>query len=154
MALHLTQAEHDANPPSTWEVVKVTPRLWHLRQRGAEHPIESFTTKGAAEAARESGHLVDLYRKEGEWFAGRPVPGWKPRAECKPVELPSQQPITLGHLVNMASELKSVKGENPEYDRALVELITVAAGYPVEDQPKFAFAIGIKQKVRLADLTS
>lgn len=35
----------------------------------------------------------------------------------------------LHHLVQIARDLKSENGENPEYDRALVELVASASGY-------------------------
>ena len=78
MALHMTPAEHDANPPHTWEVIKVAERLWELRQAGADYPLDTFTTKKAAEQARIDGHAARLYEKEGRWFRGEPVHGWKP----------------------------------------------------------------------------
>lgn len=75
MALHLTPEEHDANPPHTWEVVRHGNR-WQLQERG--NTLEAFTTRKAAVAAKSSGFLFDLYQKEGRWFAGEAVPGWKP----------------------------------------------------------------------------
>lgn len=79
MALHLTPMEHDENPPATWQVIKITDRLWHLLSKDGkkgDNPIDSFKTKHEAEQARTTGRLVELYRKEGDWFAGLPVPGW------------------------------------------------------------------------------
>jgi hypothetical protein len=77
MALHLKPAEHDADPPTAWTVVKINDRLWHLdsSQGGT---FQNFTTKKAAEAAKTAGWLVNLYDKEGRWFRGEPVAGWKP----------------------------------------------------------------------------
>lgn len=83
MALHSTPEDHDANPPETWEVVKAGERLWHLRQRGAEYPFDSFTTKKAAEAARTNGSAARLYHEEGRWFAGETPPGWKSWAQVR-----------------------------------------------------------------------
>jgi hypothetical protein len=84
MALHLTPEEHDANPPESWHVVKAADRVWHLRQGDEPNPLESFTTKHAAEEAKRSGFLFDLYAREGRWMAGENVHPYKPYAECKP----------------------------------------------------------------------
>ena len=45
------------------------------------------------------------------------------------------QTTTLAHLVAIAQDLKSEDGENPEYDRALIELIRDAfgIGYDMDD---------------------
>lgn len=78
MALHLTPEEHDANPPHTWEVIKHPGgRRWKLQQKGAEYPIATFNSKREAVKAKSSGQYVELYEKEGRWFSGKPVPGWK-----------------------------------------------------------------------------
>lgn len=78
MALHRTPAEHDANPPSSWIVVKVGDRVWHLKFATGDGVIDSFTTKKSAEAAKIDGLAAKLYEKEGRWFAGLPVDNWKP----------------------------------------------------------------------------
>ncbi len=77
MALHLTPEDHNANPPSTWVVIKGE-RGWYLRQHNSTDTLEVFRTKKAAEQAKLSGWYVDLYAKEGRWFAGENVSGWKP----------------------------------------------------------------------------
>lgn len=76
MALHLNADEHDANPPSSWKVVKATDRRWQLQDKNGG-VLDTFATKREADAAKVSGYLVDLYNKEGRWFAGENVPGWK-----------------------------------------------------------------------------
>lgn len=58
--------------------------------------------------------------------------------------------ITSGHvsmrtLVKIAKDLASEDGENPEYDRALVELLTYAAGYSMDQREAVAKAVGIKR---------
>ena len=78
MSLHRTPEEHAANPPESWEVVKAAPRLWHLRQAGGQGALATCKTKREAERLRVEGWLVNLYEKEGRWFAGEPVSGWKP----------------------------------------------------------------------------
>jgi hypothetical protein len=81
MALHRTIEEHDANPPESWQVVKVAPRTWHLRQadhKPGDGPLTSCETKARAEALKVSGFFVDLYEREGRWMRGEPVAGWKP----------------------------------------------------------------------------
>jgi len=69
--------EHAANPPSSWKVVKAGPRLWHLTTK-AGSVLTSMGTQRAAESGREEGFFANLYEKEGRWFRGEPVSGWKP----------------------------------------------------------------------------
>ena len=52
--------------------------------------------------------------------------------------------ITWARLIKEAKDLKSEHGENPEYDRAMVELMTFATGGTTEDLRKTAAEIGIK----------
>ena len=42
----------------------------------------------------------------------------------------------LEDLIDNARELRSQDGENPEYDRALVELISQTFGLPYPDMPE------------------
>jgi hypothetical protein len=52
--------------------------------------------------------------------------------------------VSIARLIKLARDLKSEDGENPEYDRALVELITDAAGMTMEyGRPTIAEQIGI-----------
>jgi hypothetical protein len=53
--------------------------------------------------------------------------------------------ISIGLLVRQARELKSDSGENPEYDRALVELVMRASGLTTDDREQVARDIGIVQ---------
>jgi hypothetical protein len=82
MGLHRTLADHDADPPSVWQVVKVADRCWHL-DSSLGGTIGSYTARKAAEAGRETGPWVGLWEKEGRWMRGEPVPGWRPYAEVK-----------------------------------------------------------------------
>lgn len=52
--------------------------------------------------------------------------------------------ITLAALVDLARGPKSEDGENPEYDRALAELVTDAAGLPMDERGAMAALLGIK----------
>ena len=52
-----------ANPPESWEVVKVMDRIWHLRPTGAEYCLGSYPTRKAALADRSSGFYVNLWNK-------------------------------------------------------------------------------------------
>jgi hypothetical protein len=70
--------EHAANPPETWRVVKVTDRLWELRPAGSDYAFFGYPTKREAEEAKRSGFYFDLYNDEARWYAGEPVPHWKP----------------------------------------------------------------------------
>jgi len=51
--------------------------------------------------------------------------------------------ITIELLFDLARGLRSEHGENPEYDRALVELCTDAAGESMEQKPEIAAQLGI-----------
>ena len=81
MALHRTVVEHNADPPEAWQVQKISDRRWALRSAGGG-TLDTFSTKREAQDAKVQGRLVDLYAKEGRWFAGLPVTGWKPREDC------------------------------------------------------------------------
>lgn len=81
MALHRTPEEHNANPPHTWHVVKVIDGVWDLRMQSDDATLERFSTKCAAELAKSEGFYVELYEKEGRWFAGESIPNWRPYAE-------------------------------------------------------------------------
>jgi hypothetical protein len=76
MALHLTPEEHNADPPSKWTVHK-SGRRWRLLS-STGGVINTYGTKRDAEKAKTVGPYFDLYQKEGQWFRGEPVPGWKP----------------------------------------------------------------------------
>lgn len=76
MALHTTPAEHQADPPSSWTVKPLAGHRWQLVSSGGA-TLETFTTKRDALAAKSGGWWVSLYEREGRWFAGLPVPGWK-----------------------------------------------------------------------------
>jgi len=51
--------------------------------------------------------------------------------------------VTRAALIREAAHLKSEHGENPEYDRALVELVTFVTGGTAADLPATAREIGI-----------
>jgi hypothetical protein len=52
--------------------------------------------------------------------------------------------ITLTELLDIASGLKSEDGENPEYDRALVEVCCNAAGMSTDSRDIMERALGVK----------
>src|ERR1019366_4088514 len=65
MGLHRTLADHDADPPSVWQVVKVADRCWHLDSY-LGGTIGSYTARKAAEAGRRAGpRLAALRRGKG-----------------------------------------------------------------------------------------
>lgn len=82
MSLFGSPEKHAANPPETWVVAKAGNRVWHLKTADGT-VLDSFTTRKAAEAARETGFTADLYAKEKRWYAGENVPPWKPYAQVK-----------------------------------------------------------------------
>jgi hypothetical protein len=52
--------------------------------------------------------------------------------------------VAVSELIKLARGLKSEEGENKEYDRALVELVTDAAGLSMDEKGKIAKKIGVK----------
>jgi len=79
MSLHQTPEQHQAEPPSAWEVTKRAERAWDLLIGGSV--AGTFPTRKGAEEARTSGPLVALYEREGRWFAGQTPAGWRPYAD-------------------------------------------------------------------------
>jgi hypothetical protein len=82
MALFATPEDHAANPPGTWQVVKDWERVWHLNT-AAGVTLGSFKTKRDAEEHKRTGFYVDLYAKEGRWYAGKTPAGYRSWAEVK-----------------------------------------------------------------------
>jgi hypothetical protein len=76
VSLFASPQKHAANPPRSWTVVKVGEERWQLR--AGTDVLDTFPTRHAAMDARTTGRLVGLYDKERRWYAGEPVPGWKP----------------------------------------------------------------------------
>ena len=91
--------EHAANPPQTWVAVKAAARLWHLNTAGGV-TLDSFATRKAAEAARESGWAADLYEKERRWYAGENVP----RGSRTPKSAPSRNAAASGWQRDLAAK--------------------------------------------------
>ena len=77
MSMFANPEEHAANPPQSWQVAKAADRCWQLTTKDGA-VLHSYTTRHAAEAARVSGPYVTFYDRETRWYAGHPVPGWKP----------------------------------------------------------------------------
>lgn len=66
--------------------------------------------------------------------------------------IPFAAKITIRELIDLARGLMGPKedrkdGGNPEYERALVELVTDAAGLPMDDKDLVAKEIGVDLKV-------
>lgn len=56
--------------------------------------------------------------------------------------------LTVGDLMKLAADLSSEDGENVEYDRAIAELVTDAAGLSMDFKTVVAKKIGLKADVR------
>lgn len=82
MSLFADPAEHTANPPASWQVVKCGTGCWKLQTTGGT-VLDGFTTRKAASAARETGWLVTLYDQEARWYAGEQVANWRAWAVVK-----------------------------------------------------------------------
>jgi hypothetical protein len=79
MSLHRTPEQHDADPPEKWRVVKLDTRSYNLvTSLGEGAVLGHYRTKREAEAAKVDSPWVRLYEREGRWFRGEPVNGWKP----------------------------------------------------------------------------
>lgn len=100
-------AAHAANPPESWQVVKLSERRWALATKDAVDPVrnagerlDTFKTKREAEEAKVSGFMAKLWAKESHWYAGTNVPGWKPWAELEAKQAsrmtPKRAPIIAG----------------------------------------------------------
>ena len=59
------------------QVRKAAERSWQLVDK-AGAVLHTTTTRHEAEELKSSGTYVALYEKEGRWFAGESVAGWKP----------------------------------------------------------------------------
>ena len=68
--------------PSTWQVVKVADRLWHLDNAQGVN-LGGYRTRKEAEAGKVSGAYVTLWEKEGRWMRGDTPAGWRPYADVK-----------------------------------------------------------------------
>lgn len=76
-----TKEDHPKYPPESWQVRKHG-RKWGLYLTpDAEYPSQTFATKREAEEAKTKGFYVTLYAKEGRWYAGEHIQGWKPFSE-------------------------------------------------------------------------
>jgi hypothetical protein len=76
MSLFAGPEEHAANPPATWTVSRVTRSLYALRTKDGT-VLATYHRRGDAIQDRR---FSELYDKEARWYAGEPVPGWKPYA--------------------------------------------------------------------------
>jgi hypothetical protein len=72
-----TKKEHEANPPETWQVVKVGDR-WKVSPAGEDYALDTYRTKKEAVANTvEDGYWYEQYQKYTRWYAGEPQAGWK-----------------------------------------------------------------------------
>lgn len=76
---------HAANPPSTWQIVK-TGKVWHIHTADGfrlsyTHERKRDAVQELTEALAGEGMLAVQYEKEGRWFAGASISGWRDYAE-------------------------------------------------------------------------
>lgn len=86
MSLFNGPEEHAANPPESWQIVRVpsgTRARFALKISEHQPHPETFATRGDAENERTKGHTRRLYDDETRWYAGESVRGWRPWAEVK-----------------------------------------------------------------------
>lgn len=86
MSLFADPEQHAANPPETWQIVRIPTgsRARFALKISADQPHpETFATRGEAERERDKGYTRRLYEDEARWYAGEPVRGWRPWAEVK-----------------------------------------------------------------------
>lgn len=72
------QKDHADNAPETWKVVHIKAGRRYELQTKDGVALVSHPTKKACEADKVAGFFVNLYEKEGKWFAGERIAGWKP----------------------------------------------------------------------------
>ncbi len=85
MSLFSGPEEHAANPPETWRIVKAAERVWNVCPKDSDDVITSCKRKIDAEMLKEPfSWLYAAYAKEGRWYAGENISGWRPYAECQP----------------------------------------------------------------------
>lgn len=82
MAVYSTPEDHATNAPETWEVRKGAERVWQLVDRQGT-VLDARKTRREAVELLTSGFVFDLYQREGRWYAGEKISGWKPWAQVK-----------------------------------------------------------------------
>lgn len=94
MSLFSNPEEHAANPPETWQVVKVGRGFAIVTkdvtdadlERGGISYLEHFERKRDAVAALNGetrSWALTQYEKDARWYAGETLPGQRSWAECK-----------------------------------------------------------------------
>lgn len=87
-------AEHLANGPETWQVVKAAERCWQVRRTDGA-VITTCKTQKAARAETAGGFYVNLWHKRARWMRGEPMHPWKPYAECVAEKVRNEQAQAL-----------------------------------------------------------
>jgi hypothetical protein len=84
MSLFSTPQTHAENAPETWQTVKVADRAWEVQTKDGT-TLTRMTRKVDADMVRTcpESFMRMAYDKEGRWYAGAQIPGWKSWAECK-----------------------------------------------------------------------
>jgi hypothetical protein len=70
-----TAEDHPHNAPDTWRV-EGKGSCWRLVTKDGI-VLGGYPRKRDAEAAKHHGFEVSLYFKEGLWYSGKHIPGWK-----------------------------------------------------------------------------
>ena len=101
MSLFCFPVGHAENAPETWEVRKAYPtgRTWALVAPADRaylgHFLGTFPRKMDATMALtcEDSFWRKLYREEAAWYAGEPIPGWRPYEPrpCKTHPTPQEE---------------------------------------------------------------
>lgn len=80
MSMFNGPAEHAANPPATWTVVKHG-RSWNVTTADGTVIVPSRPSKAAALEDTRTGMYVKMYDELTRWYAGETKPGHKSYAE-------------------------------------------------------------------------
>jgi hypothetical protein len=127
MSLFRNPEEHAANPPETWEAVKVGDRAWHLRTKDGV-TLAYCKTKREAEALKVEGSEVRLYELERRWYAGERIPGWRTYAAVVAERLEHLRSRLRSESISYG-ELAELQGLAKYIEDGDVELLE-AAGVP------------------------
>uniref|UniRef100_UPI003F497083 hypothetical protein n=1 Tax=Nonomuraea sp. CA-251285 TaxID=3240002 RepID=UPI003F497083 len=96
MTLFANPAQHAANPPHTWQVVKAGTHQWTHATADGTAIGNRYDRKSDAENDLLTSPYAKLWTQEQRWYAGESVPGWRPYAEC------------------LADRVRNLLGQNPD----------------------------------------
>jgi len=109
----------------------------------------SLDHKEGGKRLQETQTLPDAGVKEGDHLIVYPeiVAGGRPKSEPLDWKDIQSRTVPVGTLIKLARDLRDEDGENVEYERALAELVTDAAGLSMGFKRAVARKIGLKANI-------